>query len=179
MDAPLAILLGIVQGLTEFLPISSSGHLRLMEHWFGVHEPQTLFDVSLHVGTLIATCIVFRNELSRVIVAGFFLGVSVVSSLSESEDGRLALLLVLGTIPTGVIGLTAGPYFEGLFSSIPWVGGFLIVNGFILFSVRSKSGETGGRGLAECTWKDAVILGFCAGLCDLAGYLSLRKAPLP
>ena len=168
LDAPLAIVLGIVQGLTEFLPISSSGHLRLMEQWFGVHEPQTLFDVSLHVGTLIATCVVFRNELFRVISAGFGWLFGRVS-LAESADGRLALLLVLGTIPTGVIGLTVGPVFEGLFSTIPWVGGFLIVNGFILFSVRSKSGESGGRGLGECTWKDALILGFAQGFAILRG----------
>jgi undecaprenyl-diphosphatase len=139
-----------------------------MEHWFGVHEPQTLFDVSLHVGTLIATCIVFRVELKRVIVAGLSWLFRRVA-LSESEDARLALLLLVGTVPTGVIGLTLGPRFEGLFSAVPWVGGFLILNGFILFSVRSKAGVASGRGFRECTWKDALCIGAVQGFAILRG----------
>jgi undecaprenyl-diphosphatase len=141
-----ALLLGILQGITEFLPISSSGHLIIGQQLLGMSEPKLLFDIILHVGTLVAVIGFYRRDVGQVVVGlkdgvkGFFETRSL-ESFAEPEGARLAILTLLATIPTGIIGL----FLEDLIDPAPGaeplitarvVAGILIVNGCILFSNR-------------------------------------------
>lgn len=129
----MAVILGIIQGITEWLPVSSSGHLALMQHFFGVHPP-LIFDMLLHLGTLAAVVAYFRNDL-----------ISLASDIllldTKSEGFRIGLLIILASVPTALIGLTMEDYFAGMFTDIPLVGLALIITGIVLFLTRNKSGE--------------------------------------
>lgn len=156
----IAFILGIVQGLTEFLPISSSGHLRLVGAAFDMEHADTLFDVAVHAGTLGAVLGVYRSDVWRIAKS--------LSQPSWSNPGfRLGVLLVVGTIPVGVVGVLGGDWLESTLTTVPWVGGFLIVNGVILMTSRGR-GET-GRGLDELTIRDAVVIGLLQSVALLRG----------
>ena len=137
MDEPLnetlaAALLGLVQGLTEFLPVSSSGHLVLFHHVLGASGDQVLFDLVLHVGTLLPVLIVYREDLIG-IVRDVFSGEE---PLLQRRGVRLLLLMVVGTIPTGIIGLLLEDVFEQLFSNLLSVGIALGITGCLLWVTR-------------------------------------------
>lgn len=105
------IVLGIVQGLTEFLPISSSGHLVVVPALFGWDQPSLTFDLVLHLGTLLAVMAVYRRDLWE-------LALGVVNRGADPVKARrLLLLLVIGTVPAGVAGLAFGDYFESSFDA--------------------------------------------------------------
>src|SRR5262249_55608390 len=104
-----SIVLGIVQGLTEFLPVSSSGHLVVVPAIFGWKQPSLTFDLVLHLGTLIAVVFAFRRELCTLLLAVFGKGDDVTGSR------RLIWLLVTGTIPAAIAGITFGSFFEDRF----------------------------------------------------------------
>ncbi len=134
--------LGITQGLTEFLPISSSGHLILISKLF--HWPlQTLgFDAALHLGTLFATLFYFRSDLRRIFIAIFAR-----KNPSYNEDRRLALAIILGTIPAGIVGAVANDIIETRFRALEIVGANLIIFGIMLiaadfFAKRNKQSNT-------------------------------------
>jgi undecaprenyl-diphosphatase len=165
---PVAILLGIVQGLTEFLPISSSGHLRLIQSLFGIAEPQTFFDVSLHLGTLLATVVVFARPLWDALLGGLR-WLFQRTDVRSDENARLALLLVVGSLPTALIGLSLGPFFETSLSSPGHVGAFLILNGFLLQVTRGRGAEGVGRGVGEMRWRDALWIGVSQGFAVMRG----------
>jgi undecaprenyl-diphosphatase len=137
-----AIVLGVVQGLTEFLPVSSSGHLVLMQHLFGLTEPALVFDVAVHVGTLAAVLVFFRKDVAAMIGAVFgFTGrwLGGRASLAElQQDGnlKLAALIVIGSIPTAIIGLLFHEMADRLFSSISLVGLALLVTAGLLLATR-------------------------------------------
>jgi undecaprenyl pyrophosphate phosphatase UppP len=97
-----AVVLAVIQGLTEFLPISSSGHLVLVPRLFGWSDQGVAFDVALHVGTLLAVVLYFRRDLLP-LVRGFF---GLVAGRRDDVYGKLAAMLLLATIPVGVTGLT-------------------------------------------------------------------------
>ena len=110
MDLIQTIILGLIQGLTEWLPISSTGHLRLAEHFSGLEVP-ILFDVLLHVGTLMVTLLFFRRDIRNILVA---LG----RWDFKTENGKLIPLIIVGTVPTALIGLIFGNAIETLFSNL-------------------------------------------------------------
>jgi undecaprenyl-diphosphatase len=124
-----AIILGLVQGLTEFLPVSSSGHLVLGQHLFGFKEPEILFDVILHTGTLVAVVLVFYKELG-IVDTGVFPPSQDSGSRREALAPRgkerpvfrLMLLIIVGLIPTGLMGVLLKDVFESLFASTLAVG---------------------------------------------------------
>ncbi len=125
-----AILLGLLQGITEFLPVSSSGHLVLAQHLLGLDEPEMLFDVALHIGTLVAVAAVFWRDLWSML-RGLW------ARDQEGRQGRrLLLLVVVGTVPAAVIGLLFKDLFESLFSSVPAVGVALLITGGLLMVTR-------------------------------------------
>ena len=124
-----AIVLGVVQGLTEFIPVSSSGHLVFVPwllHW---SKPALVFDTTLHLGTLLALLIYFWRDIWEVIVA--WLGGWSRRSWSEPA-ARLGWLIIVGTIPAAVAGLALQDQFEALFGEPGFVGGALVATGFIL-----------------------------------------------
>lgn len=129
-----AIILGIIQGLTEFLPVSSSGHLVLAEALLGVKEPGVSFEILVHLGTLLAVLIYFRNRIGRMIM-----------SLFNSElkaERRWILFIIIGTIPAGLVGVTLEDFFDRAFSNPILAATMLIVTGLILLSTRFvKKGE--------------------------------------
>lgn len=172
MTVLLALLLGTVQGLTEFLPVSSSGHLRVLEALFGVHNPQTLFDVLLHVGSLTAVLFVYRDLFARMLGASLRVlrnPREFAQGLRAEADARLVLLVGVATIPTGLIGVLLGGLMEGLTGNITVVGVALVANAALLLGLgvlsrRVRALPNGGRALDELRVRDALVIGLVQGL---------------
>ena len=133
-----AIVLGVLQGITEFLPVSSSGHLVLMQHFLGIKESQVFFDVMLHFGTLGAVIIVYYQLIRSVVRTGFSALFQADFyrhprlTISNTPDLRLIWFLLLGSIPTGLIALFFKDSLEVIFGKPVVVAGMLIVTGLIL-----------------------------------------------
>ncbi len=164
--------LGVVQGLTEFLPVSSSGHLSLLEHHFGVREPQTLFDLCLHLGTLVAVLWFFRGVVGDVV--GGTVGWAAArlrgrpAAPGQSEAARLAGLVVLATLPTGAIGVLLGSRMEAWSSHPPVTGALMIFNGFVLLSTLRFPSRPGTSLAGFSAWK-ALLVGVAQGVAILRG----------
>ncbi len=138
-----ALLLGIVQGVTEFIPVSSSGHLVLVPYFLGIDPPSIAFDVALHGGTFAAVVLYFRTDLTRLIAAVFGAGDPTLVSYYR----RLALLLVLASVPIALVGIALRGVFEAAFDSPTAAAAFLIVTGTLLLlgeAARSRRGGISG-----------------------------------
>ncbi len=173
----LILLLAVIQGLTEFLPVSSSGHLRLLQAAFGVEDPQTFVDIVLHVGTLVAVLAVYGRDVLRMLAS---LGRSIgrlargrsSGLLEEEPDTRLALLILLGSVPAAVVGLLAGGVLERHLTDPVLVGSFLVLNGVILMvggRSRVGRGDDTGRCLEDLRWRDALYVGLAQSFALLRG----------
>ena len=155
-----AIVLGIVQGLTEFLPISSSGHLELVPWLFGWNDVADeavakAFDTALHLGTLVAVVFYMRRELARYVVGGL----SALRRPSRaSTTGRSAWLFVASAIPAGFVGLVAQDWITESLGGAGSIAVSLIVFGVVLWWADRRSGE---RTVEEYRLRDAVLTG-CA-----------------
>jgi undecaprenyl-diphosphatase len=157
-----AIFLGLIQGLTEFLPVSSSGHLAITQHFLpGFDQPGLLFDVLLHLGTMLAVVLYFRRELGNLLTSPFRRGDV------ARQHRRLLVLLLAGSVPTAIIGLTFKDFFEGLFENIPLVALMLIVTGTLLFI--SEKFRRGSRREKELTLVDALVVGTVQGCAIIPG----------
>lgn len=173
MDTISSIILGIVQGLTEFLPISSSGHLVLFQNLLGFKEPELLLDCSLHLGTLLAVCIYLRSELKSILMEtkkwamGFFQICETKKSLRENPHVFLALMVLLGTVPTALLGLFFRSAIENLFGSLSTVGVMLVFTGLILAITRLIPEEHGTR--EEVAILVALAVGAAQGLALIPG----------
>lgn len=148
-----SVILGIVQGITEFLPISSSGHLVLIQRLFGIKEQKLAFDIFLHIGTLIAILVYFRRDILNMI----------------TKERRTALYVVVASIPTFVIGLMFRDVVEELFSRPHIVGYMLLATGLWLLAVaiydRFKSPERRKKpGLIS-----SLIIGTAQGIAVIPG----------
>ncbi len=168
-----AAVLGVVQGLTEFLPVSSSGHLVIGQHLFGLTEPELLFDVSLHIGTLLAVLVVFSKEIGAILQALFRLpGLAAGAggwraAVRKNEPLQTAVLIVAGSVPTAIIGLGFQKVADRLFSSVTMVGLMLLVTGAILWATRGRS--QGAKTVSSMTVKDALVIGLLQGLAIVPG----------
>ena len=136
-----AIILGIVQGIGEFLPISSSGHLLLLQRFFGIEDNLLTFSIVVHVGTLIPVLIIYFNRIKGLIFKPF---------------QKLTYLLIIGTLPAIVVALLFGDVLERIFSGNYLAVGFLIT-ALILFIVDTRPG--GEKDITETTYLDAIIIG--------------------
>lgn len=149
-----AIVLGIVQGLTEFLPISSSGHLILVPWLFGWDDfageagLEKTFDVALHVGTLVGVVAYFRHDLVRLAGAAF--------GQPKSPDGRLAWLLLASALPAAVTGALLADFIEEKTGAIWLIGVMLIVFALVLYWADRLPGD---RAIEEYRLKDALTMG--------------------
>jgi undecaprenyl-diphosphatase len=132
LDHPLvqAIILGIVQGLTEFLPVSSSGHLVVVPYILGWRAPGLEFNVALHAGTLVAVVAYFAGDLWY--LATRSIGIGVVEDGEASRARRVVLLLAIGTVPAAALGLLIGGRLEAVFEQPVWVAGFFLVTATLL-----------------------------------------------
>jgi len=180
MSIPLAILLAVLQGLAEFLPISSSGHLRILQELFGIDDPQTLFDVLLHLGTLVAVVWVYRDllwRMTRDTFAALARPAHLAASYRERRDFRLFVLVCLGMVPTGLIAITLGDTFEGWAASLSFVGAALLVNAVMLVFLgrllarRTRSPDVAdhGLGLDQLGFRHALLIGAVQGLAVIRG----------
>lgn len=153
-----ALFLGLLQGLTEFLPVSSSGHLVLAQSLMpGFSQPGVLFDVTLHLGTLVAVCLYFWSDLRAMLLSLFS------SNHAEAADTRRLLgLLIVGSIPTAVLGLVFRRQFEAMFNDLHGNGIWFIITGVLLFFTDRVAVR--GRTLSAMTLIDAVIIGIAQGL---------------
>ena len=144
-----AIILGIVQGITEWLPISSSGHLVIFQELFGFGT-DVAFDVLLHLATLIVILAVFWKDVLAIIKSVF--------STRWDENSKLLFYILLASIPTAVFGLVFHDWLIGLFSNLLLLGVFFIVNGIILFLTRFAKASR------QLNWRRSIVMGVAQGL---------------
>lgn len=164
MDIFQAIILGVIQGLTEFIPISSSAHLIIVPWLFGWRDPGLAFDVALHLGTLVALLIFFAGDWLRLIRAGI---ASIVEcKIGDDVDRRLAWLIVIGCIPGAIVGALAESKIEELFhqpnsghnaGAMIAMGIIIALLGAALFIAERIAKHL--RGMATLSLKDAIIIG--------------------
>lgn len=165
-----SIILGIFQGIAEFLPISSSGHLVLLQNIFNIQEGGLFFTVMLHFGTLIAIFIVYFKDILKIIIAFFQMIGDIFKGKKvelNNESKVLAVMVIVGSIPTGLIGILFEDFFEGLYESLLAVGIALIITG-ILLMVSEKS-NSGRKTAKDITILDALLIGTFQGLAIIPG----------
>ncbi len=168
-----AVILGVVQGLTEFLPVSSSGHLVLFQNLFGLMEPELLFDICVHVGTLAAVLAVFHKDILQLLKTLFGVPVLIRSAggiralFDTHREFRLMVMIVLGCIPTALLGVIFAKMAEQLFGAVWLVGVALMVTGTFLWFTRRR--KASGRPVKEMRIKDAFVIGLVQGLAIIPG----------
>ncbi len=185
MNVLKAVIMGVVQGLTEFLPVSSSGHLGLIKGLFGMESDSILFDVLLHLATLVAICLVFYKDIIKLVVE--FCGIcrdvfrniaSLGRSLSDGKSPqyvkivnssyrKFVLLIIVSTIPTGIIGVLMKDIVEYTSSNLLVTGICLICTGLIL--ALSDLLPDGSKKIKETEYADAFGIGTAQGVATLPG----------
>jgi len=175
MNTTEAILLGIIQGLTEFLPVSSSGHLVLFQQIFGLKEAELFFDVCVHLGTLVAVILVFHREIGNIIAALLRL-VSLAGQkdkfrqrVDSDPDAKMALLIIIGSIPTAILGLMFHNIADRLFSAPFFTGLMLVVTGSLLWLTRRARLNGEKTGLTGFSRTKAFFIGIVQGLAIIPG----------
>jgi undecaprenyl-diphosphatase len=164
-----AVVMGIVQGFTEFLPISSSGHLIIVPFLFGWTDPfitSLAFSVMLHIGTLAALLVYFRAEWVRLVPAGF--AAIRDRSFRGDPDRRLAWLLVAATIPAAIAGFLLSDVIETAFRDVGWVVVTLVVGAVILWLADRWGGRT--KGVEDVTFPIAGGIGVAQALALIPGF---------
>jgi len=150
-----AVVLGIVQGLTEFLPVSSTAHLRIVPAFAGWDDPGAAFTAVTQLGTMAAVLLYFRHDLWRIVRAS--LRAVRDREARDSLDARLGLYIVLGTIPIAVVGLVFHDQIENGARNLTLIGCTLIALGLLLLVAEAAS--THERGLDRLTRRDGIIIG--------------------
>ncbi|MEU9994487.1 undecaprenyl-diphosphate phosphatase [Streptomyces sp. NPDC048370] len=172
-----SFILGLVQGLTEFLPISSSAHLRLTAAFAGWEDPGAAFTAITQIGTEAAVLIYFRKDIAR-IVSAWFRSLRD-KSMRSDHDAQMGWLVIVGSIPIGVLGVTLKDHIEGPFRDLRLIATTLIVMGIVLGIADRLAArdETGGRHrvvrerktLKELGVRDGLIFGFCQAMALIPG----------
>ena len=173
MDIIQAIILGLVQGASEFVPISSSGHLVLVPCLLGWPQPGLVFDTVVHWGTLVAVLAYFWRDFIALASAW---GRSLISQNLGEPEAHIAWLIIVGTLPAMLIGYVGEDFFESLFAAPAWAAGLLLVTGLILalsewlMSSRSKEPH-------QLAFLDSIIIGIAQG-CAIAPGISRSGATI-
>ena len=160
-----SIVLGVVQGLTEFLPISSNAHMRITAAVFGWSDPGAAFSAVTQIGTEIAVLIYFRKDII-LIVKAFLKGLTG-SAHRKSNDWRLALFIIIGSLPIAVLGLALRDPIENQFRSLKLIALSLIVFALIIGVVDRRASET--KELTSLTLPDAIKFGLAQSLALIPG----------
>lgn len=166
MSIPQSIILGIIQGIAEWLPISSSGHLVIAQEFFGLQNT-LFFDIMLHIATIFVVFIVFWRDIKEILAA-------LLKKDFKSEYGKLAMYIIIGSIPAGIIGFLFCDTFEKLFSNLRAVAGALMATGVLLLftSVRTRQclvptmKDVSKR---ELTGKSSLLIGIVQGIAIIPG----------
>ncbi len=154
--------LGLLQGLTEFLPVSSSGHLVILQAWLpGFQEPGVLFHSTVHLATLGAVLVYFRRDVTALGQA------TVRPSRADPATVRLLWLVIIGTVPTALIGFFLKELLEDLFTSVPTAASMLLVTGALLLATDRAGERTGG--IERMSLTRAVIIGVVQGAAIIPG----------
>ncbi|MGW7077800.1 undecaprenyl-diphosphate phosphatase [Streptomyces sp. BA2] len=172
-----SFILGLVQGLTEFLPISSSAHLRLTAAFAGWHDPGAAFTAITQIGTEAAVLIYFRKDIARIISAWFG---SLFGKVPRSDhDAQMGWLVIVGSIPIGVLGVTFKDQIEGPFRDLRLIATTLIVMGIVLgiadrLAARDETGAKHRavkerKSLKELGVRDGLIFGICQAMALIPG----------
>ncbi len=177
-----SFILGLVQGLTEFLPISSSAHLRLTAAFAGWHDPGAAFTAITQIGTEAAVLIYFRKDIATIVGAWCRSVVAMVrrdGSMRGDHDAQLGWLVIIGSIPIGVLGVTLKDQIEGPFRDLRLIATTLIVMGLVLgladrLAARAETGggrhrANGGKTLRDLGVRDGLIYGCCQALALVPG----------
>ncbi|WP_033952545.1 undecaprenyl-diphosphate phosphatase [Streptomyces sp. CNQ431] len=177
-----SFILGLVQGLTEFLPISSSAHLRLTAAFAGWHDPGAAFTAITQIGTEAAVLIYFRKDIATIVGAWCRSVVALVrrdDSMRGNHDAQLGWLVILGSIPIGVLGVTLKDQIEGPFRDLRLIATTLIMMGLVLgfadrLAARAETGggrhrANGGKTLRDLGVRDGLIYGCCQALALVPG----------
>jgi undecaprenyl-diphosphatase len=171
METYQAVILGILQGLTEFLPVSSSGHLVLGQIFFGISESSLAFNISVHMGTLGAVLVVYSADIRNMAVSAASGTARMVKRqpqlLEIDEHLKLVLFILAGSVPTALIGMGLKNFEEILFTSARLVGMMLLVTGTILW-VSRRVYRIGAAGI-PLDLKRALIIGISQGLAVIPG----------
>jgi undecaprenyl-diphosphatase len=165
MSALHAIVLGLVQGLTEFLPISSSGHLRIVPALLGWGDPGAAFTAVIQLGTMAAVLLYFRGDLWRIAVT--WLRSLRDPALRSDLDARMGWYIILGTIPISVLGLAFKDPIESKFRNLELIGTSLIVFGVVMLAAEAVSRRD--RPLREIDARDGLVIGFAQALALVPG----------
>jgi len=157
-----SIILGLIQGLSEFLPISSSGHLALLQYFFGIEGESVLaFAVLLHLGTLLSIFAVYYKDIWDLIrelfatLADLFTGRGL--RINANETRRLGFMIIVATIPTGIIGVLFNDLFESMYLSLAAIGTGLLITGTLLW-FSEKIGK-GRKNVLNMKFRDAFLVG--------------------
>ncbi|MGN0242703.1 MAG: undecaprenyl-diphosphate phosphatase [Lachnospiraceae bacterium] len=181
-----AIIMGIVQGLTEFLPVSSSGHLAILKNIFNVNtDTGLLFDVMLHLGTLLAVCVVYWDDVKQLVIEGvmILLGwgynayVFILNLFSKEKRlyrhvittpyRRFVMLILVSSVPTAILGLLLKDITEQAGNVVLIPGAFLIVTSILLFMFDRL--PQGKKTEATASYKDAALVGVVQGIATMPG----------
>lgn len=167
-----AIVLGLVQGLSEFLPISSSGHLALLQNLFEINEDKVIFfAVLLHIGTLVSIFVVYHKDIYALIKELFLLFKDIFTGkglrIEERPIRKLGIMIIVSSIPTAIMGLLFSDYIDKIFGSLTVIAICWIITGFILlFSEKLKNNIKEIEGMK---YRNAIFIGICQGLAIMPG----------
>lgn len=156
--------LGLVQGITEPIPISSSGHLLIVQNLLDVKPPGLSFAVFVNTASLLAVLLIFRNDLIRLVTKGTSY---LFTRNEESKDEFMFIIyLIIGTIPAGIIGVLFDDYISDKLAKPVTIGITLMITGVALWAIRNFRGRKGEKNLSM---KDAVIVGFAQAVALIPG----------
>jgi len=164
--------MGLLQGVTEFLPVSSSGHLVLIPWFLGWESPSLAYDTVVHLGTLLASGVHFRRDILSLLLGWWQ---SVRYRRIETVEARLSWLIMVSALPGGLLSYLAGGFFESLFGSPRAVSGFLLVTG-VLLVVGERLGRQAVR-VSGMNLVDALCIGLAQG-CAIAPGISRSGATI-
>ncbi|WP_026477554.1 undecaprenyl-diphosphate phosphatase [Alkaliphilus transvaalensis] len=166
-----AIILGLVQGLTEFLPVSSSGHLAVTQGILQVPEDRILFlTVMLHFGTLMSIFFIYSKDIIRIVVEFIKLIFELLSGKGlkfNNEYRKLGLLIIIATIPTGLMGIFLNDIFASFYTSQLIIGISLLITGTLLWTAEKV--HKGKKDIRHMKWHDALIVGIFQGFAITPG----------
>jgi undecaprenyl-diphosphatase len=161
-----AVVLGIVQGLTEFLPISSSGHLRIVPAAFGWEDPGAAFTAVIQLGTMAAVLVYFRHELLRIMLA-WLTSVRARDWRPREQEARLGWYIALGTIPIAVLGAAFKNPIEDQFRNLELIGSTLIAFSFVMLWAEARSKRQ--REMDDLGIRDGLLIGCAQALALVPG----------
>jgi undecaprenyl-diphosphatase len=164
LDIIKAVILGIVQGLTEFLPVSSSGHLVLAAEFLNFQEEGVAFEVFVHLGTLFSVFVVFRNKILQMIVSPYKVWIKKSREKDEVDSVKWAIFIIIGTFPAALIGLVFKDQIEIIFSNFVLVLAMLVVTGTMMIGSRYVTNRN-----QDVTIAKSILIGFAQAFAILPG----------